>query len=103
MVGRLVVERRLQASRGLLMALQRGVDEFGRVVIVLYDDVFWVGRIGDETLTWVHKHNGITAWDVSRWITESSPPGMARRFIDEINPDGLNSGRFPLGLIVAVL
>jgi hypothetical protein len=32
----------------------------------LYDAVFGIEWIGDETLTWVHKHYGITEGDVSR-------------------------------------
>lgn len=62
----LVLEGWLQAGRLLLLLVvvvllvQGRVDEFGRVLIVLYDDILRVERIGDETLTWVHKHYGIT-------------------------------------------
>lgn len=100
MVGRLVVERRLQASRGLLMALQR---EFGRIVIVLYDDVFWVGRIGDETLTWVHKHNGITGMGRQPVDNGEFATGDGEWLYSRDQSRRPEFREFSLGLIVAVL
>jgi len=37
--------------------MERVLSQLWRVLVVLYDDVFLRGIwIGDETLTWVHKH-----------------------------------------------
>lgn len=63
------MERWLQARLllvVLLLILESVLEGFG-ILFVLYDAVLGIEWIGDETLTWVHKHYGITYWgDVSR-------------------------------------
>lgn len=62
LLGRLVVEGWLQARLLLVVLLiLEIVLELG-VLFVLYDAVLGIEWIGDETLTWVHKHYGITDW-----------------------------------------
>jgi hypothetical protein len=54
------------------------------VLVVLYDDVLRVVWIGDETLTWVHKHYVITSWGRQRkWVVFATEE--RRAFIE---PDG---------------
>lgn len=83
-VGRLVLERWLQARRLLLVLvvlLKGRVDEFGRVLIVLYDDILRAERTGDETLTWVHRHNGITRLGRQQVGRGGFATGEGKRFI----------------------
>lgn len=62
LLGWLIVERWLQARLllvVLLLILKSVLERIG-VLFVLYDAVLGIEWIGDETLTWVHKHYGIT-------------------------------------------
>lgn len=62
--------------------------ELGWILVVLYDDVLSVVWIGDETLTWVHKHN-VTSWRRQRkWIGFAT--GRRRAFIA---PEGRGSDK----------
>jgi hypothetical protein len=47
------------------------------VLVVLYDDVLWVVWIGDETLTWVHKHYVITVLGTSEKVGRFRHRGKA--------------------------
>ena len=61
-------------------------------LIVLYDDVLLVIRISDETLTWIHKHYGITGVGRQEWRRAVFATGDGERFYSR-NSDGSGSER----------